>query len=214
MRKLFTYIAILALTSCTIMDYEREMGTFDDYMRGVVLKYGFGTEEALGDMLEADYDLFGMGDNSDYTMLGSNVWMKPQMDTVWTGGRSFSNEGATWTLSKGDYWSADQHVYTFTRTPAGWEGNCKVILRGYWEDYIKTFSCTMEIMVEENNGDHIFHIKGERIEDGYSSRFSTSAEGMCSKSGCFIVKTFINGEPAHSGTISFKDGNDWQYCYD
>jgi hypothetical protein len=63
----------------------------------------------------------------------------------------------------------------------------------------------MEIMVEENNGDHIFHIKGERIEDGYSSRFSTSAEGMCSKSGCFTVETFINGKPAHSGTISFKE---------
>ncbi|MBR5299519.1 MAG: hypothetical protein IKU36_04615 [Bacteroidales bacterium] len=189
------------------------MRTFDDYMRGVVLKYGFGTAEALNDLLEADHALFGIGDDSDYTMLENDVWLKPQIDTVWTDGHSFSSEGATWTLSKGDYGSPDKHVYTFTHTSTGWEGSFKTILRGYWEDYIEIFRCTMEIRVEENDGNHIYHIKGERIEDGYSSLFSTTAEGMCGKSGCFIVKTFINGEPAHSGTISFKDGGVWEYCY-
>ena len=73
------------------------------------------------------------------------------------------------------------------------------------KDYIENFSCTIEIRVEENNGDHIFHIRGERIEDEYSSRFSTTPEGMCGKSGCFTVETFINGEPAHSGSITFKE---------
>lgn len=206
MRKLFTYIAILALTSCTIVDYEREMRTFDDYMRGVVLKYGFGTDEALGDMLEADHCLFGMGDDSYYTMLENNVWLMPRIDTVRTDGHSFSREGATWTLSKNDYTSGDKLTYTFTRTSTGWEGKLlKETLHGYWKDHIENFSCTIEIRVEENNGDHIFHIRGERIEDEYSSRFCTTPEGMCGKSGCFTVETFINGEPVHSGTISFKE---------
>ena len=82
------------------MDYEREMGTFDDYMRGVVMRYGFDTADAFNDMLEADHDLLGMGDDSDYTMLENDVWLKPQIDTVWTGGLSFSVEGATWTFSR------------------------------------------------------------------------------------------------------------------
>ena len=210
MRKLFIYIAILALTSCTIINYEREMGTFDDYMRGVVLKYGFGTDEVLRDMLEADHDLFGMGNDSDYTMLENNVWIKPHADTVRTDGRTFSCEGSTWTLSKRDYTSGDQLTYTFTRTSTGWEGKLKETIHGYWKDHIKNFSCTMEVRVEENGGDHIFHIKGERIEDKYSSRFSTTPEGMCGKSGCFTVETFINGDPVHSGSISFKDGNNWE----
>lgn len=194
MRKLFTYIAILALTSCTIINYEREMGTFDDYMRGVMLKYGFGTDEALGDMLEADHCLFGMGDDSYYTMLENNVWLIPRIDTVRTDGRTFSCEGSTWTLSKRDYTSGDLMTYTFTRTSTGWEGKLKETLHGYWKDHIKNFSCTMEI----------------RVEDKYSSRFSTTPEGMCGKSGCFTVETFINGDPVHSGSISFKDGNNWE----
>lgn len=186
------------------------MGTFDDYMRGVMLKYGFGTDEALGDMLEADHCLFGMGDDSYYTMLENNVWLIPRIDTVRTDGRTFSCEGSTWTLSKRDYTSGDLMTYTFTRTSTGWEGKLKETLHGYWKDHIKNFSCTMEIRVEENGGDHIFHIKGERIEDKYSSRFSTTPEGMCGKSGCFTVETFINGDPVHSGSISFKDGNNWE----
>ena len=181
------------------------MGTFDDYMRGVMLKYGFGTDEALGDMLEADHCLFGMGDDSYYTMLENNVWLIPRIDTVRTDGRTFSCEGSTWTLSKRDYTSGDLMTYTFTRTSTGWEGKSKETLHGYWKEYIENFSCTIEIRVEENNGDHIFHIRGERIEDEYSSRFSTTPEGMCGKSGCFTVETFINGEPVHSGTISFKE---------
>jgi hypothetical protein len=34
---------------------------------------------------------------------------------------------------------------------------------------------------------------------------------MCGKSGCFTVETLINGEPAHSGSITFKDGENWEY---
>ena len=210
MKKIFTYIAILALTSCTIIDYEREMRTFDDYMRGVVMRYGFDTADAFNDMLEADHDLFGMGDDSDYTMLENDVWLKPHIDTVWTGGLSFSVEGATWTFSRSPYSSPDQYVYTLTRTSTGWEGRFVQTLGGYWEEHDKAFSCTGEIIIEENNGDYTFHIKGERTEEEFSSRFSTTPEGMRGNSGSFSVETFINGEPAHSGTITFTDGGNWE----
>lgn len=209
MKKIFTYIAILALTSCTIIDYEREMRTFDDYMRGVVMRYGFDTAEAFNDMLEADHDLFGIGEGSSYTMLEPDVWQTQNIDTLWTGGHSLSAEGTTWTFSKNPYSNPDRYVYTLTRTSTGWEGRFVQTLGGYWEENPKKFSCTGEIIIEENNGDHIFHIKGERMEEEFSSRFGTTPEGMCNNSGSFTVETFINGEPAHSGTIEFTDGRNW-----
>jgi hypothetical protein len=47
MKKTFIYIAILALSSCTIKDYEQDGNSFNDYMRGVAWRYGLGTEDAL-----------------------------------------------------------------------------------------------------------------------------------------------------------------------
>lgn len=212
MKKTFIYIAILALSSCTIKDYEQDGNSFNDYMRGVAWRYGLGTEDALKCMKTADEKLYGGGDASNYKKIGVNKWEVGYRDTLSTNGISFTQPGARWSLTRDLTYSANQGIYSFERTETGWEGSFKEVLNteSNWGGIISKFSCTMDIKVVAGSDEviiadgYIFHIDGKRTEDSYSSKFRTTEDGMHNGQGSFLIETFRNGQLLHSDTVSIN----------
>ena len=219
MKKIFIYIAMIAISSCTIKDYEKDGYSFNNYMRNVALRSILDAADALEYMISADKILSGEGDASNYKKIGVNKWEVGYNDTLSTNGLSFMQTGARWSLSR-DFYSGTNHgIYSFVRSEGGWEGSFTEEMdpRAYWSDIINDFSCTTEIKVVAASDDmiltdgYIFHISGKRTEDDYKMEFCTSVEGVTSQNGTVLIKTFRDGELLHSGTVSYDENDQWTY---
>ena len=219
MKKIFICIALIAISSCTIKDYEKDGYSFNNYMRNVALRYILDAADALEYMRSADEIINGGGDTSNYKKIGVNKWEVGYNDTLSTNGLSFMQAGARWSLSR-DFYSRTNHgIYSFVRTERGWEGSFTEEMdpRAYWSDIINDFSCTTEIKVVAASDEmiltdgYIFHISGKRTEDDYKMEFCTSVEGATSQNGTVLIKTFRDGELLHSGTVSYDENDQWTY---
>lgn len=219
MKKIFIYIAMIAISSCTIKDYEQDGYSFNNYMKNVTFRYILDAADALEYMISADKILSGEGDASNYKKIGVNKWEVGYNDTLSTNGLSFMQTGARWSLSR-DFYSRTNHgIYSFVRSEGGWEGSFTEEMdpRAYWSDIIDDFSCTTEIKVVAASDDmiltdgYIFHISGKRTEDDYKMEFCTSVEGVTSQNGTVLIKTFRDGELLHSGTVSYDENDQWTY---
>ena len=207
MKNVFIIISTFILSSCTILDYQREMKTFSDYMAGIVFNYGYITDRTINMLVEADAALYGPLDQAEYKKIEENVWLTPGRDTLWTDGHSFMKTGAEWGLSCHRNGSPNKGRYTFTRSSEGWNGLYQETMsnEGVWKNFINSFSCTMDMTVEFLEGKLIIHLEGERIEDEYSSVFYTT-EGIISSAGRIHVETFKDGKLLDAGTVSFDEG--------
>ena len=219
MKKIFIYIALIAISSCTIKDYEQDGYSFNNYMKNVTFRYILDAADALEYMISADEIIHGGGDTSNYKKIGVNKWEVGYNDTLSTNGLSFMQTGARWSLSR-DFYSRTNHgIYSFVRTERGWEGSFTEEMdpNAYWNDIIDDFSCTTEIKVVAASDDmiltdgYIFHISGKRTEDDYKMEFCTSVEGVTSQNGTVLIKTFRDGELLHSGTVSYNENDQWTY---
>ena len=61
MKKIFICIALIAISSCTIKDYEKDGYSFNNYMRNVALRYILDAADALEYMISADEIINGGG---------------------------------------------------------------------------------------------------------------------------------------------------------
>ena len=98
MKKIFICIALIAISSCTIKDYEKDGYSFNNYMKNVALRYILDAADALEYMISADEIINGGGDTSNYKKIGVNKWEVGYNDTLSTNGLSFLQTGARWSL--------------------------------------------------------------------------------------------------------------------
>lgn len=200
-RSISFILAAIVSFSCSIIDYENELRTFEYWTRNMAARFCIDTHYAFHDLIAADHALFGIGDKTGYQEIEKNVWLTSDRDTIRIDGKSLLDIGSTWTvINSGGYHPDIIREYTFTRVSDGWIGHMTETLSE--RNDIPNFSSSTDIMAHVINNSTTLHITGERTENDYTARFRTGKDGLSDLHGIFRVETYRMDTALDWGEIS------------